>query len=51
MNDIISNAIVFMCFGLMCVCCYRTGLMDGKEYMLDIFNEVPEEEKDERCDR
>lgn len=47
MDSLITNVLVFMCFGLMCVGCYRTGLLDGKEYMLDILNEVDEEEEKE----
>lgn len=51
MSEFTIQMIVFVFFGLICVGCYRAGLMDGKEYMLDILNEAPEDEKDECCDR
>lgn len=50
MSEFTMQLITFIAFGLICVCFYRTGLQDGKEYMLDILNEA-EDEKDECCDR
>ena len=51
MNDYLIQMICFIAFSFICVGCYRAGLQDGKEYMLDLLYEMPEDEKDECCDR
>lgn len=47
MNNFVVGVICCIVYAIVCVACYRCGLQDGKEYMLDMINEIDGEDDDD----
>lgn len=47
MNNFAVSVICCIVYAIVCLSCYRCGLQDGKEYMLDMINELDWEDDDD----